>query len=227
MCGRTGQAMLPEVLEARWDAYVTDEYEPRHNVAPGEDLATISNEESDAVDMQTWGLLPHWVDDPDDWHHPINARAETVDEKPSFREAFEQRPCLVPSSGYYEWKGDQDSKQPYRICREDRDPFALAGIWESWSDNGTDCETVTIITCDANGVVEPIHDRMPVTLAEEDEGLWLEGTVDERRTLLDPIGGDDYEAYPISTKVKDPGYEEPDVIDPLDHEQGGLGEFTR
>jgi putative SOS response-associated peptidase YedK len=226
MCGRTGQAMLPEVIEARWDVRVPAHYEPRYNVAPREALATIPSDEPGAVDTQEWGLLPGWVEDPADWHYPINARAETVDEQPTFREAFQERPCLVLSSGYYEWKGERGSKQPYRVCREDREPFALAGLWESWGENGTARETVTILTCEANEVVAPIHDRMPVVLSPEDESRWLTGDAGDRRDLLDPADGAAFEAYPISTKVNDPGYDEPDVLDPLATEQGDLGEFA-
>jgi putative SOS response-associated peptidase YedK len=189
-------------------------------------VAVIPNDAPDAVDMKEWGILPHWVDDPGNWTYPINARAETVAEKPTFRDAFEQRPCLVLSSGYYEWKGDRGSKQPYRICREDREPFALAGLWESWSANGEGRETVTIITCDANAVVEPIHDRMPVTLRLENERTWLEGDPADRQGLLEPVDGADFEAYPISTKVNNPDYDEPDVIDPSETEQGSLSEFA-
>jgi putative SOS response-associated peptidase YedK len=226
MCGRTGQAILPEVIEARWDVDVPDEYEPRFNVAPRDQLAVIPNNEPDALDLQHWGLLPRWVDDPEDWNYPINARCETVHEKPSFRDAYAKRTCLVLSDGFYEWAGDRGSKQPYRICREDGEPFAFAGIWEQWSKNGTDRESVCIITCDANDVVSDIHDRMPVILQESDEPTWLDGDPEVRRELLKPNAGDDLEAYPISTKVNDPSYDQPDIIEPLDHEQGGLGDFA-
>jgi putative SOS response-associated peptidase YedK len=109
------------------------------------------------------------VDDPEDWNYPINARCETVHEKPSFRDAYAKRPCLVLSDEFYEWAGDRESKQPYRVCLEDGDPFAFAGIWESWTHDGTKRESVTVITYDANAAVGEIHDRMPVILDEAEK----------------------------------------------------------
>lgn len=225
MCGRTGQAIPPEVLETRWDARVPDAYEPRYNVAPREPLAVIHSEDPNRVAMPEWGLLPQWVDDPAEWHYPINARSETVTENGTFREAFKERPCLVLSSGYYEWQGERGAKRPYRICREDREPFALAGVWERWQRAGTTRTTVTILTCEANGVVEPIHDRMPVTLSPAAESRWLASDHDTRRELLRPIEGAAFEAYPLTRTVNDPSYDRPDVIDPLDTKQSDLGTF--
>jgi putative SOS response-associated peptidase YedK len=216
--------MSPAVLEERWDVRVPDDYEPRYNVAPGEDLVTVRCEPG-RLDRQEWGLLPGWVDDTAEWHFPINARAETVAENATFREALARRPCLVPSSGYYEWSGERGAKQPYRICREDRAPFALAGIWERWSGAGRQRETVAIVTCEANAVVEPIHDRMPVVLPAAAEERWLRGDLEDRLDLLDPPPGADFETYPISSAINDPTAEGPDLIEPLGHDQGELGSF--
>lgn len=119
-----------------------------------------------------WGIRPHWIDDPNDWSHPITARAETVAEKPSFRGAFEERRCLVLADGFYEWKGSRGAKTPYRIERGDDEAFAFAGLWETWSSNGDELETVTIITTESNDLMESIHDRMPVILDESDERRW-------------------------------------------------------
>jgi putative SOS response-associated peptidase YedK len=216
--------MLPAVLEERWDVRVPDAYEPRYNVAPGAALATVPVGDP-AVDLLEWGLLPGWVEDPDDWHFPINARAETVAENGAFREAFAQRPCLVPSSGYYEWTGTPGSTQPYRVCRTDREPFALAGLWERWESDGTQRETVTIVTCEANDVVESIHHRMPLVLAPGEESQWLHGDVDDRLSLLEPPDGSGFETYPIPKAIDDPTAEGPELIEPLSHEQGELGAF--
>jgi putative SOS response-associated peptidase YedK len=224
MCGRTGQAIPPAAIERRWGVDVPTDYEPRYNVAPREPLAVIPNDESDTVAMPEWGLLPEWVDEPADWHYPINARAETV-ESGAFRDAFHERPCLVLSSGYYEWKGERGAKQPYRVCRTDREPFAMAGVSASWGENGRNRETVAVLTADANSVVAPIHDRMPLVLSEAEERAWLESDAGERRELLDPHGGEGFEAYPISTAINDPAAEGPDLVEPLDHEQGDLGTF--
>jgi putative SOS response-associated peptidase YedK len=226
MCGRTGQAIPPEDINNRWGVQVPEEYEPRYNVAPRDDLAVISSDTTETLQLREWGLLPQWVDDPSDWHYPINARSETVDEKPSFRDAFEKRPCLVLSSGYYEWRDYAGTKQPYRICREDREPFAMAGIWDRWEQNGSERATVAVLTCEPNTVVEPIHDRMPVILDPAVEGDWLSGTPDDRRTLLGPSDGTDLEAYPISKMVNDPSCDRSGIIKPIESEQTGLDEFV-
>jgi putative SOS response-associated peptidase YedK len=224
MCGRTGQAISPAVIERRWEAAVPSTYEPRYNVAPREPLAVVPNDDADTVATPEWGLLPEWVDEPTNWHFPINARAETVAEQPAFRDAFRERPCLVLSSGYYEWAGERRSAQPYRICRQDGEPFVMAGIWAA-HENGPRQGSVAVLTCEANAVVEPIHDRMPVILARSEEKRWLRGGPKGRRELLDTPEGSAFEAHPISSAINDPSTEGPELIDPLDHEQGDLGAF--
>jgi putative SOS response-associated peptidase YedK len=227
MCGRTSLFVPPQEIERRFDAEFIDRWTPQYNIAPQEKLATIQNDASKEIDQLEWGLIPHWVDDPGDGPKPINARAESVAEKPYFRDAFSKRRCLVIADGFYEWKGERGHKQPYRVQTVDGDPYAYAGLWESWGTNGDTRETVTIITTEANGVVAPIHDRMPVMLEPDEEDVWLESDdEDELAGLLDPYPNELTEAYPISKKVNDPGYEQPDVIEPVDiGEQSGLGEF--
>ncbi|HKJ60207.1 MAG TPA: SOS response-associated peptidase, partial [Halobacteriales archaeon] len=115
MCGRFSLFVPPGILEERFDAEVGASYVPRYNVAPRDDVAAIRNDDQETIDALSWGLVPDWVDDPDDFPRPINARAETVAEKPSFRDAFAERRCLVLADGFYEWTGRRGSKQPYRI----------------------------------------------------------------------------------------------------------------
>lgn len=237
MCGRFSLFVPPSVLEERFDAEAAEPLVPRYNVAPGDDVAAIRNADQGSIDALEWGLLPSWVDDPEDFPKPINARAETLGEKPSFRDAFAERRCLVLADGFYEWKGARGAKQPYRIARVDDEPFAFAGLWETWGANGegtrgggTDDDTlrtVTIVTTDANETVGAIHDRMPVILEPEEERRWLSASDPaDLHAVLDPYPDDGLEAYPVSKAVNDPANDSPDVIEPVDvGEQSGLGDF--
>lgn len=228
MCGRFSLFVAQSTVEARFDAAASQPLDERYNIAPGDDVAVIRGDEPDVIDQYEWGLLPRWVDDPDDWPYPINARAETIEEKPSFREAANQRRCLVIADGYYEWAGSRGTKQPYRITRGDDEPFAFAGLWDRWTSTDEERRTVTIVTTDANATVTPIHDRMPAILRRDDEPRWLDaGDPAERENLLDPYPDDDgLETFPVSRAVNDPANDTPAVVEPVDvGEQAGLGEF--
>lgn len=225
MCGRTSLYVDPDDLVERFDAAPDFEYERRYNVAPADDLAVIPDDREETITRQEWGLVPSWADDPDAGPRPINARAETVDEKPTFRVPFERQRCLVLADGFYEWGGSRGSKQPYRIHLADDDPFAMAGLWDRW-ENGTTIESVTIATTEANEIVAPIHDRMPVILDPDEERDWLHADPSMAHDLLDPYGGNDLETYPISTAVNDPSNDSPGVLLPDDRgEQSGLSDF--
>jgi putative SOS response-associated peptidase YedK len=239
MCGRTSLFVPPSVVEERFDAEFGSEFVPRYNIAPRQDLYAVTNQDRDAIDTFEWGFLPGFVDDPEDSPRPINARAETIDEKPYFRDAYANRRCLIIADGFYEWQGDRGSKEPYRIQRTDEQPFAFAGLWETWSPDGAEDDgtaqtasatngdgtlrTCTIITTAANDVVEPIHDRMPVILAEDEEDAWLREADPD---VLDPFEDDPLEAYPISKAVNNPANDTAEVIEPLDTEQSGFDAFT-
>lgn len=227
MCGRTSLFQPQSEIERRFSGNVPSDWTPSYNIAPEDDLLTVQSEEAEEMSLLTWGLRPHWVDDPDDWGHPINARAETVSEKPAFRDAFENRRCLVAADGFYEWKGERGHKQPYRIERADDELFSFAGLWESWSKNGENVETVTIITTEPNDVVGSIHDRMPVMLEADQESTWLESDDQgELLELLDPYPDDLTEAYPISKRVNNPDNDSADILEPIDiGDQAGLEEF--
>jgi putative SOS response-associated peptidase YedK len=228
MCGRTSLFIPLEDLEDRFDARVVADggYQPRFNIAPGDPLEVITNAAPDAIDRYTWGLVPHWMDDPDEGF--INARAETAHEKPSFQDAWRQRPCLVLSSGFYEWQQQNGGpKQPYRIYREDNTAFAIAGLWEEWhSDTGNRVQTVTVLTTEPNEVMASIHDRMPVVLPQDDETRWLTAEPDERQDLCQPYPDDDLTAYPIATTVNNPSNDDARIIEPLDTEQSDLDGFA-
>lgn len=229
MCGRNSQFLERDDLEGRFGAeLVTDggvNYRPRFNIAPGENLEVINNEAPTTIDQFRWGLIPSWVDDPN--RGLINARSETAAEKRSFREAWECRPCLVLSTGFYEWQErNVGGKRPYRIYRKgDYPAFAMAGLWKRWESGDGSLATVTILTTEPNDVVDPIHDRMPVVLETSAEREWLDAGVAKRHELCQPYLGDDLDAYPISTAVNDPSHDHAGIIEPDESEQTALDSF--
>ncbi len=223
MCGRTSLFADRDALETRFDATVADGYTPRYNIAPGEELAVITNEAPETIEHVHWGVIPPWGDGSGDGL--INARSETAGEKDVFASAWESRPCLVPSSGFYEWQDRGSHKQPYRVHREDG-LFAMAGLWERWTDGDEPLRTVTILTTTANDLMAPLHDRMPVILPPAAESTWLTAAPEERAELCEPYRGGDFTAYEIGTRVNRPANDDPEVIEPLGHEQTGLGEFS-
>ncbi|WP_408957433.1 SOS response-associated peptidase [Natrinema sp. 74] len=240
MCGRYTLTVEQDDLEARFDARFRDGasdsdptvdpgFTPRYNIAPGQELPVITDAEPETIQRLEWGLVPSWADD--DTGGLINARAESVAEKPSFREAYERRRCLVPADGFYEWVETEDGKQPYRITFEDDRVFALAGLWERWepatTQTGLDAfgggaadetedgplETFTIVTAEPNDLVADLHHRMAVIVAPDDEQRWL--TADDPRELLEPYPADEMTAAPVSTAVNDPSVDEPGLTDPV------------
>lgn len=227
MCGRTSLFAPQPEIERRFDAVFDRDFEPRYNIAPGDDLVVVHDEDTETPTYDEWGFVPGWADDFDAGPRPINARGETVDENNLFRSAFDKRLALVGADGFYEWQGDRGGKQPYRIALEDSELFAMAGIWSRWENNEKTRTTVAILTTEANALVEPIHDRMPVILERDNKSTWLD--VDESTTkgLLDPYRGDDLNAYPISTVINDPSNDSRAVIERIGGGSGqtGLGDF--
>ncbi|MCZ6603891.1 MAG: SOS response-associated peptidase, partial [Alphaproteobacteria bacterium] len=195
MCGRY---TLTTPSQAIVDLFALDpgpNLAPRYNIAPTQAVFAVRLDPSggrEAAQLR-WGLVPSWAKDPQIGNRMINARAETVREKPSFRSAFKGRRCLIAADGFYEWQkqkpGTKGGKQPYWITLADRGPFAFAGLWEHWTDGqGSKLETCTIVTCPANDLVAPIHPRMPVILGPQDHAQWLdpETAPDAAASLLRP-----------------------------------------
>lgn len=226
MCGSFSLFAPPEDLSKRFGADVAFDYEPRYNIAPRTGVASIRNTDDEHIVEQEWGLLPHWAEDVDEEPRPINARSETVAENNMFKFDFEERRCLVPTDGFYEWAGERGSKQPFFLHLTENDPFALAGIWNRFENNGDALETVTILTTEPNEVMEPIHDRMPVVLERDEEETWLHGAADEALEVCGPYDGDDMEAYDISTTVNNPSNEGPELVEPSDTKQSGIGDYS-
>ena len=161
-----------------------------------------------------WGLIPSWAKDPKSGYKTINARAETVATKPAFRAAYQARRCLMPASGFYEWKRDVDPKQPYFIHRRDGDPLAFAGLWETWKGPDEIIESCTIVTTKANPMMAELHNRMPVLLDPRDFDWWMTGKTEEVGQLLAPCPSEALEAYPISRRVNNPRHEGPEILEP-------------
>jgi putative SOS response-associated peptidase YedK len=164
-----------------------------------------------------WGLVPSWSKDLTIGSKLINARAETVAEKPSFRAAFKRRRCLILADGFYEWQRQNGQKQPYYFQITDHQPFAFAGLWEHWETEETVVESCTIITTEANEMLRSLHDRMPVILPPETYDQWLHSStpVEQLQALLHPYDPESMQSYPVSTLVNSPSHENPDCIEPL------------
>lgn len=193
---------------------------PSYNIAPTQQIAAVRSVDHDGRElvMFRWGLVPAWADDLSIGNRMINARAESVAEKPAFRNAFKKRRCLVLADGFYEWQKAGKAKQPYFIHLKGRRPFCFAGLWERWSKGEKPVETCTILTTDANKLMAPLHDRMPVIIAPKDYDLWLDAAVQEPerlQPLLQPYPDSEMEAYPVSTLVNSPKNNSPQCVDPL------------
>ncbi|MFX4261572.1 SOS response-associated peptidase [Pelotomaculum propionicicum] len=220
MCGRFTLYVDSKKLNTVF--HLTDnifDYVPRFNIAPGQNIPVVTQGAGGRViSYMKWGLVPHWSKDVKIGNRLINARAETIDEKPAFRTSFRHRRCLIPADGFYEWKKSSGKKQPMYISRPDRSVFAFAGIWAQWrAPEGNSINSCSIITTGANESVREIHERMPVIL---DDGrqfqAWLEqDDTLELKKLLQPYSGE-LAAYPVSPAVNSVGYDHPHLIERVD-----------
>lgn len=222
MCGRfTLTRSAVEVAEA-FDLMEPPFHEPRFNIAPTQPVPVIVATEA-APQRQFrllyWGLIPSWADDPAIGSRMINARAETLAEKPSFRTALKRRRCLVLADGFYEWQRVATSKQPYYFQVGDRQPFAFAGLWEHWqSKEGDTIDSCTIITTEPNSLLSQFHNRMPVILHPQEYDRWLDPTLqkaDLLQPLLRPYPAEHMGAYPVSMAVNNPRYDTPDCVEAI------------
>lgn len=217
MCGRYSFAVEDELIRERFGIRVrTAIYKARYNCAPAQMLAVITAMEPETLNFFKWGLIPSWSRDPSMGARMINARAETLAEKPSFRAAFRHRRCLVPADGFFEWRRDRE-KSPFRIRMKEGRPFAMAGIWEQWKgEDGLPVNTFSVVTTTPNRLMAEIHDRMPVILRREEEQEWLFGSSPELLNgLLRPYPDEEMEAYAISKRVNSPANDTPDILEPV------------
>lgn len=218
MCGRYGYTNPDkEKIKKRFRLKrVVYDLKPSYNIAPTQDVPAILNRVPDEVWPIRWGLVPFWAKDIDIGSRLINARAETVTEKPAFRKSIRRQRCLILADCFYEWKKEGVRKQPYCIHAKGHEPFAFAGIWDVWETDGNQLHTCAIITCEPNATMKPIHNRMPVILDPENEEKWLkEDNLDEVKKLLIPAGDDRLEMYPISTLVNSPQNNSEEILQPI------------
>ncbi len=233
MCGRYTLHTDPGVLALLFGLAELPLMAPRYNIAPTQPVAVVrlgQDGKTREWAHVVWGLIPSWAKDPSIGERLINARSETAAEKPSFRAAFRRRRCLAPADGFYEWGKNSDKtsgktsgkKQPYYITLRDGGPFAIAALWEAWQGpDGSELESCTLLTTEANDLLEPLHNRMPVILQPADYALWLgdgrDASLSEQvnlRHLLRPYEADEMRTQPVSTRVNSPFNEGAECIEP-------------
>ncbi len=217
MCGRFFlDAQAGDIIE-HYNAPPPDLFTARYNIAPTTPVLAFA---AGGFDLYRWGLIPHWAKDVTIGNRMFNARAETVADKPSFRNAYRRRRCLIPANGFYEWRSENGRKQPY-CCHIDHRLFSLAGIWEHWQDaEGNEIQSCAIITTDARGAMQELHQRMPVYIAPDDYATWLDcksEQTDGADELLHNTAPD-YQFYAVGTAVGNSRNEGPDLIKPLEAE---------
>lgn len=220
MCGRFSLSAPPEALVRAFALEGCPPLTPRYNVAPTQAVAAVVPAEGGgrALRWFRWGLIPHWAQAPSLGARLINARAETVASKPSFREALRRRRCLIPADGFFEWQATAHGKQPIHFRRPDGAVFAFAGLWARWTGPEGTIESCAVLTTRANARVRPYHPRMPVILDPEDYALWLDRAVEDPEPLcarLRPCPEDALIAYPVSAVVNDPRHDAPECVAPL------------
>ena len=220
MCGRYTLRTAAEEIAAAFGVEEMPAVEARYNIAPTQSVLSIRQSPGGReARWLKWGLIPSWAKDTAMGARLINARSETVAEKPAFREAFKQRRCLIPADGFYEWQRRDGKKQPFYFRLRDERPFGFAGLWEKWrSPEGEVIESCAILTTEANELLRPVHDRMPVILHPEDYQLWLEEDARQRallKELLRPYPAEEMLAYPVSATVNSPSNQGRSLIEEL------------
>lgn len=221
MCSRFSVTSPSEAVRAYFNYENDVDFPPQYNISPTDPVLVVRighNKKRELYPMR-WGLIPSWVKDPDSFSTLINARSETAREKPSFRNAMKRRRCLIPANGFYEWAGPKGHKRAYQIHEPGRALMAFAGLWEHWlGADGTEIETVTILTREPNTLVAKIHNRMPQILPPDAFDAWLDCDnvgVSDALALLKPTPDDQLKLTQISTRINNPGNKDEDVQEPL------------
>ncbi len=222
MCGRFTLTVDTSQLQETFPwLHIDHEVVPRFNIAPSQPVAVVPNNNENKLEYFNWGLIPSWAKDPEIGNRMINARAETLAEKPSFRTALRRRRCLVLASGFYEWRKDPNgkTKTPMYVRLNTGKPFGFAGLWDAWnSPDGSTILSCTIITTRPNSLMETIHNRMPVIVPEGAYDLWLdsgEHNPEELNPILMPYPADEMVAFPVSRMVNSPEIDLPKCIEPI------------
>jgi putative SOS response-associated peptidase YedK len=221
MCGRFALKALPEEVQALFGYLDGEPFPPRYNIAPTQPIAIVRREHGvRRLALVRWGLVPAWVEDPREFSLIVNARAEGIVDRPAYKYAMRYRRCLVPASGFYEWRKGRGTRrgprQAYWVRPKSDGLVAFAGLWETWTDrDGGEIDSACIVTTAANDVVAPIHDRMPVIIDPADFEAWLNGDPDEAMTLLRPAPNSLVEAVPVSDRVNKADNDDPGLIAPV------------
>ena len=225
MCSRFTLISKPVLVAAKFGLQNIDDFPARYNIAPTQPVGIIRtgyNREREFV-LVRWGLIPDWVKDPAEFTTLVNARSETVAEKPSFRNAFKYRRCLFPMDGFYEWSGGKGERQPHYISASDDQPFAVAGLWENWMGvDGSEMESAVIITTNANGDLKRVHNRMPAVIDPQNYARWLDcldGTGADSQSLLKPADNGFFKMMKISNRVNNPANSGEELLDPVGQQE--------
>jgi len=222
MCGRFTLTVDPGEAQEVFSRFsFPEKFAPRYNIAPTQPVLVIPNDDQNAADFFVWGLIPMWAKDPAIGNRLINARGETLAEKPAFRGSLKYKRCLILADGFYEWKGapGRKTKTPFFIHMKDRKPFAFAGLWDSWNaPDGSLVKSCTIITTMPNELTAIIHNRMPVILHPREYAQWLDPqpqTPDQLKPLIKPFPAEFMNAYPVSQLVNTPANDTPELVLPV------------
>lgn len=220
MCGRFALATEKKILEMLYQLEIGIDLPPRYNIAPSQNILALRRSPQHGKRELTnlkWGLVPFWAKDASIGSRMINARSETAAEKPSFREAFKKRRLLIPAGGFFEWKKDGGTRQPYYIYQKNEQPFSLAGLWERWEKGEEPLESCTILTTKSNTLIASLHERMPVIISPQDYEKWLDPQTDSAviSGLLKPYPPEEMAAHPVSPAVNKPTNNSPELIEPL------------
>jgi len=221
MCGRFTLTVDPAELQENLGEYkMPAQFAPRFNIAPTQPVLAIPNDGSKRADFFVWGLIPSWAKDPSIGNRLINARGETLAEKPSFRGSYKYKRCLILADGFYEWKAQPGTKVkvPHFIHMKNRQPFVFAGLWDDWnSPDGSQIRSCTIVTTEPNQLMAPIHNRMPVILPPDAYAQWIDPAIrtpDSLSALIKPYPAEEMAAYPVSTLVNNPKNDRAECVVP-------------
>lgn len=220
MCGRFAQRADSKKIAKEFQVAEVPAVEARYNIAPTQEvLAVYEREDGREATFYKWGLIPSWAKDASMGARLINARAETVAEKPAFRQAFKQRRCIIPVDGFYEWQRTRGRKQPFFFRMKDERPFGFAGLWERWQAEGSEViNSCAILTTEANEVLRPVHDRMPVIIHPDDYELWLDADARKLglvKEMLRSYPAEEMVSYPVGTSVNSPRNQGTELIEEL------------
>jgi len=220
MCGRFTCSVTTDTIVDEFDIdEVKGNIQPSYNIAPGQNIAAIIEDKSRRLGLLKWGLIPGWAKDPKIGNRMINARAETLPEKPSFKELLPRKRCLIVADGFFEWKSDGEQNRPMYVFMRNQRPFAFAALWDIWtSPEGNKIPTCTIITTKPNDTLKNIHNRMPVILPKKHIGLWLDRRRQDKNEilpLLKPYPGEEMDFYEVSKSVNSPENDSAEIIKKL------------